>query len=301
MEAKVYDLIIIGGGPAGLTAAVYALHKRIETLLISEDLGGKVNYHLKLKGFEGHEVISGADVVEKFKRQLEYLQFAHRVDRVTQIEPNNRHFAVLTRSGKRYEARSIVIATGATPQRPDVPGEARLIGRGLSYSAISHAQLFIEKVAAVYGSGGRALRSVAELATVTEHVHLLLPEPGDIDSALGKKLRAYPNVTVYENAELLEIRGTEYVESLIARKESATEEIPVDGLFIELGLIPDAQFASDLGITDSQGRIVVDCKCATSRAGVFAAGDVTDVFVEQVLICVGEGAKAALSAYEYLL
>jgi thioredoxin reductase len=296
-----YDLIIVGGGPAGLTAAVYALHKRLETLLISADLGGKVNYHLQLKGLEGHEVISGAEVVEKFKRQLEYLEFARRIDRVTKIQPCNPHFAVLTQSGKRYEARSIVIATGATPQRLDVPGEARLIGRGLSYSAISHAQLFIEKTAAVYGSSGRALRAVAELASVAEHVHLLLPEAGDLDSGLGGKLRAHPKVTVYEHAELREIRGAEYVESLIVRSNSAAEEISVDGLFVELGLIPDTQFAIDLDITDSQGRIVVDSKCATSHPGVFAAGDVTDGFVEQVLICIGEGAKAALSAYEYLL
>ena len=296
-----YDLIIIGGGPAGLTATVYALHKRLETLLISADLGGKVNYHLQLKGFEGHEVISGVDVVEKFKRQLEYLQFAHRIDRVTKIEPCNRHFAVLTRSGKRYEARSIVIATGATPQRPDVPGEARLVGRGLSYSAISHAQLFIEKTAAVYGSGGRALRAAAELATIAEHVYLLLPESGNMDSTVGRQLSTHPNMTIYENAELLEIRGQEYVESLVVQREQATEEILVDGLFVELGLIPHSQFATDLGITDSQGRIVVNSKCATSCPGVFAAGDVTDVFVEQVLICIGEGAKAALSAYEYLL
>ncbi|MGR8952035.1 MAG: NAD(P)/FAD-dependent oxidoreductase [Gammaproteobacteria bacterium] len=296
-----YDLIIIGGGPAGLTAAVYALHKRIETLLISEDLGGKVNYHLQLKGLEGHEVISGAEVVEKFKRRLEYLQFAHRIDRVCKIEPLNPHFAVLTQSGHRYETRSIVIAAGATPQRLDVPGEARLVGRGLSYSAISHAQLFIEKTAAVYGSSGRALRAVAELASVADHVHLLLPEPGDMDSALGKKLRAHSRVTVHENAVLREIRGTEFVESLVVQSGPATEEIPVDGLFVELGLTPHAQFAADLAITDSQGRIVVDSKCATSHPGVFAAGDVTDVFVEQVLICIGEGAKAALSAYEYLL
>ncbi|MGR8935822.1 MAG: NAD(P)/FAD-dependent oxidoreductase [Gammaproteobacteria bacterium] len=296
-----YDLIIVGGGPAGLTAAVYALHKRLETLLVSADLGGKVNYRLRLKGFEGHEVISGAEVVEKFKRQLEYLQFAHRINRVIKIEAGQRYFAVLTQSGERYEARSIVIATGASPQRPDVPGEARLIGRGLSYSAISHAQLFIEKVAAVYGSSGRALRAAAELASVAERVHWLLPESGDIDSALGRKLRAHPKVRCYENAELLEICGTDYVESLRVRSGSATETIPVDGLFVALGLIPDAQFAADLGITDGSGRIVVDSRCATAHAGIFAAGDVTDVFVEQVLICIGEGAKAALSAYEYLL
>jgi len=296
-----YDLIIIGGGPAGLTAAVYALYKRIETLLISEDLGGKVSYHLKLKGFEGHEIITGADVVEKFKRQLEYLRFAHRIDRIAKVEPVNGNFAVLTQSGERLEARAIVVATGATPQRIDVPGERRLIGRGLSYSAVSHAQLFIEREAVLFGSGARALRAAAELANVARHVHLLLPDRGEMESPLGKKLRASSNLTVYENAELREIRGEQFVESIVFQSQGVAREIAVDGLFIELGLIPNSQLVADLGVTDNQGRIVVDCKCATSHPGLFAAGDVTDVFIEQVLICIGEGAKAVLNAYEYLL
>lgn len=296
-----YDLIIIGGGPAGLTAAAYALNKRIETLLISEDLGGKVNYRLQLKGFEGHEIISGVEVVEKFKHQLEYLHFARQIDRATKIVPVNRHYAVLTQSGKRYEARAVVIATGATPQRFDVLGEKRLIGRGLSYSAVSHAPLCIEKEAALIGSSGRALRAAAELAEVSKRVHLILPERGEMDSPLGRKLRANPRVAVYENFELREIRGDEYVESIIVRGKGETKEIPVDGLFIELGLVSNSQLVADLVLTNGNGKIVVDSKCATSRPGLFAAGDVTDIFVEQVLVSIGEGAKAALSAYEYLL
>jgi alkyl hydroperoxide reductase subunit F len=296
-----YDLIIIGGGPAGLTAAAYAINKRLETLVISEDLGGKINYRLSLQGFEGHEVITGADVVEKFKRQLEYLNFAHQIDRVTKIISNNRHFTVLTQGEKRYEARALVIATGAAPQRVDIPGEKRLIGRGLSYSSISHAPIFIDKEAALIGSGGRALRSAAELAQVAKRVHLILPDRGEMDSLLGEKLRADPKVTLYENYELREVRGDQHVESIIVRGQGETKEIPVEGLFVELGLVPNSQLAADLVLTNASGRIVVDSRCATSRPGIFAAGDVTDVFVEQVLISIGEGAKAALSAYEYLL
>ncbi len=296
-----YDLIIIGGGPAGLTAAAYAISKRIETLVISEDLGGKTNYHLSLKGFEGHEIITGADVVDKFKRQLEYLNFAHQVDRATAIAPVEKHFSVRTQSDKRYEARALVIATGATPQRIDVPGEKRLIGRGLSYSSVSHAPLFIDKEAALIGSSGRALRSAAELADVAKRVHLVLPERGELDTPMGQKLRANPKVKLYENHELREVRGDQFVESIVVRGQGDTKEIPVDGLFVELGLIPNSQLATDLVLTNASGKIVVDSKCATSRPGIFAAGDVTDVFVEQVLISIGEGAKAALSAYEYLL
>jgi thioredoxin reductase len=296
-----YDLIIIGGGPAGLTAAVYALHKRIETLLISEDLGGKISYHLELKGFEGHEIVTGADVAAKFKRQLEYLPFACRIGRAVAIEPCPVGFSVLTQGGGRLETRAAIVATGASPQRANVPGEGRLAGRGLSYSAVSHAQLFIEKVAAVFGSGGRALRAAAELAHVAKAVHLVLPGGAEMEPPLGLKLRALPNVTLYEDAGLCEIRGADFVESIVLRAQGMTKEISVDGLFIELGLIPNSEPAAGLGVTGSGGRIVVDHTCATSCAGLFAAGDVTNVFAEQVLICIGEGAKAALSAYEYLL
>lgn len=296
-----YDLIIIGGGPAGLTAAAYAISKRVETLVISEDLGGKINHRINLKGFEGHEIITGADIVEKFRRQLEYLNFAHQIDRANKIVADDHHFTVITQSDKRYDTRTIVIATGAAPQRIDVPGEKRLIGRGLSYSSVSHAPLFIDKEAALVGNGGRALRSAAELAEVAKHVHLILPERGEINSRLGQKLRANRKVTIYENYELREVRGDQFVESVIVRGHGETKEIPVEGLFVELGLVPNSQLAADLVLTNASGKIVVDSKCATSRPGIFAAGDVTDVFVEQVLISIGEGAKASLSAYEYLL
>ncbi len=296
-----YDLIIVGGGPAGLTAAAYAINKRIETLVISEDLGGKINYRLSLKGVQGYEVITGADVVEKFKRQLEYLHFAHQTDRAVKIMSVDHHFAVLTQGDKRYEARAVIIATGANPQRLEAPGEKKLIGRGLSYSAISHAPIFIDKEAAVVGSNARALRNAAELAAVAKRVHLILPQKGEIDSALGQKLRSNPKVVLYENYELREVRGEEYVEGVVVRGQGQTKEIPVDGLFVELGLVPNSQLATDLVLTNASGKIVIDSKCATSRPGIFAAGDVTDVFVEQVLISIGEGAKAALSAYEYLL
>ena len=295
-----YDLIILGGGPAGLTAAVYALHKRIETLVISEDLGGKTAYRMQLKGLEGHEIISGLEVVEKFKRQLEYLQFAHKADRATKIVAKGDGFTVMAQGGT-YEARAVVVATGARPKRLDAPGEKRLMGRGLSYSAVSHAQVLIEKNAALYGSSERALHSAAELAEVAKSVHVILPDKGASELTLGRKLRANPKVKFYDEAVLKEVRGDEFVESIVVEQKGAPQEIKVDGLFIEMGLVPNSELVADLGIADADGRIMVTNKCATKKAGVFAAGDVTDVYIEQVLIAIGEGAKASLSAYDYLL
>jgi NADH-dependent peroxiredoxin subunit F len=303
-----HDLIIIGGGPAGLTAAAYALHKRINTLLISERLGGKTNYRFRVKGYEGHELITGQEIVDKFQRQLEYLDFAHRVDRVTHIFPTSPNFVVQTQSGEQFETRAVIIATGAFPRMLKVPGEERLISRGVSYSALSHAQLFLDKETALVGSTPRAMRAAAELAWVCKKVHMILPERGEIDSPLGKKVRDSSNVLLYENARVMEIRGDDYVSGIVVQTPGGAKEIPIDGLFIEIGLDRSSNFATDLGlevndITKSlnAGRIVVDTKNATSRAGVFAAGDVSDVFGEQVLIAIAEGAKAGLGAYEYLL
>lgn len=291
-----YDLIIIGGGPAGLTAAVYAINKRLETLVISQDLGGQTAYGFSAKGYEGHEVIRGGEVVEKFKRQLEYLNFAHQIDRVTKVVPENKYFAVLTQSNQRCETKAVIVATGAQPKRLEVPGEKKLIGKGLSYSAISHAQLFIEREPAIVGSNLRALQAAAEMAQIAKQVHLILPEQGESESAFGKKVLANPKIKVY-NESLKEVRGDQFVESIVVGDKT----IPVDGLFIEVGVTPGSKLVADLGITDANGRIVVNNRCATSKPGVFAAGDVTDVFIEQVLVAIGEGAKAALSAYEYLL
>lgn len=290
------DLIIVGGGPAGLTAAVYALNKRLNVLMITEDLGGKTAYGLQVKGYEGHEVIRGSEVVEKFKRQVEYMTSIRQIDRVTHVVPEEGHYAVFTQSAQKLDTRAVIIATGALPKHLNVPGERQLIGKGLSYSAISHAQLFIDREPAIVGSNMRALHAAAEMANIAKQVHLILPEDGEIDSPFGKRLQANPKVKIYRSA-LKEIRGTDYVESIVVGEQT----IPVDGLFIEIGLLPSSKCVADLGVTDVYGRIVVNNRCETSRPGLFAAGDVTNVFIEQVLVAVGEGAKAALCAYEYLL
>jgi thioredoxin reductase len=290
------DLIIVGGGPAGLTATVYALNKRLDVLLITEDLGGKTAYGLDIKGYEGHEVIRGSEVVEKFKRQVDYLTSVRQIDRVTHIVPEGGNFAVFTASNKKLDARAVIVATGAFPKRLNVTGERQLIGKGLSYSAISHAPLFIEREPAIVGSNMRALHAAAELANIAKQVHLVLPEDGEIDSPFGKRLQANPKVKIYRDA-LKEIGGTEYVENIVVGEQT----IPVDGVFIEVGVIPNSRCVAELGVTDVYDRIVVNNRCETSRPGLFAAGDVTNVFIEQVLVAIGEGAKAALCAYEYLL
>ncbi|MBE2235550.1 MAG: NAD(P)/FAD-dependent oxidoreductase [Anaerolinea sp.] len=302
-----YDLIIIGGGPAGLTATVYAIHKRLETLLITEDLGGKANYRMHIRGLEGYEAINGEEVVRKFQSQMEYLDFARLMDKAVAVEGLQTRaglevFQVTTESGASLVARALIVATGARPQMLNIPGERRLLGLGISYSAISHAPLFWGKDTAVVGNDALAMRAAAELATLANRVYLVAAEALPPHSPWLDKLASFDNVTILEGYTVVDVAGAPYLEAMIvAAPGGGQQEIAIKGLFVELGLIPNTGLVQELVALDPMGRIVVNCRGETSRPGIYAAGDVTNSYAEQVLIAVGDGAKTALSAYEYLL
>jgi alkyl hydroperoxide reductase subunit F len=300
---KEYDLLIIGGGPAGLTAAAYAIRKRIETMLISEDLGGKTNYTFSIPGVETHLVIDGEELVGKFKSQMQYLDFAHYLDQVTQLERTSNGFVARTKGGKTFRGKAAIIAIGVMPRRLNVPGEKEFLGRGVSYSAVSHAPLFIDMEVAVVGDGPSALHAAAELAQIARKVNVIGVPSKYVDSELGKSLSRTGKVEFFSNYEVEEIRGKMTVEHiLIKSKTDKTEkEISVSGVFVELGYIPNKELFSGLVKTTAEGRIMISENNQTSAPGLFAAGDVTDVNAQQVVIAIGEGANAALSAYNYLL
>jgi alkyl hydroperoxide reductase subunit F len=297
-----YDLIIVGGGPAGLTAMVYAIRKRLNALLVSKDLGGKTMWRLELPWVEEYQVIKGLEIVNKFKSELEYLSFARHMEAVEKVEKRGDAFCVTTKGGGELDAKAVIIATGTKQKRMGVPGEKEFLMRGLCYSALSYAPLFIDRKTAVVGDGDLALRSAAELATVAKQVTLVGISKEALHSDLGQKLSKTEHVSVLEGYEVLEVKGERFAERLVVKSpKGEVKELEAEGTFIELGLVPNSQMVEGLVQLDAQGRICVDCFCRTSVPGIFAAGDVTDIFAEQVLISVGEGAKAALSAYEYLL
>lgn len=308
-----YDLIIIGGGPAGLTAAVYAIRKRLNVLLISKDLGGKTNYHLSLPWTQeyGEEsnIIRGIEVVNKFRNELEYLEFARHMEAVEVVKPIQDGFMVLTRNGGELLAKAIIVATGTRQALLNVPGEKEYMMKGLCYSALSYAPLFIDRTVIVVGEGDLALRSTAELATIAQKVFLVCEceDPACLDTALGRKLQAASNVQVLQGFEVLEVLGSKVGQGEFARGLSLRNpngqllNLESDGIFIEKALHANTRMVEGLVEMDDFKRIVVDHANRTSRPGIFAAGDAATGFAEQVLIAVGEGASAALSAYEYLL
>ena len=296
-----YDLIILGGGPAGLTATVYAIRKRLNVLLITRDLGGKTNYRLQLPFVEKHLVITGEEVVNRFSNEIDYLKFSRVFDKVVKVEKIKGGYKVSTREGKQHEAKALIVATGALGRQLGVPGEKEYMMRGLCYSAVSYAPLFIERETVVIGDTMLALRATAELASIAQKVTLIAPTHGELGSSMGQKVLAAENVEVLEGYKVEAVLGDEYARRLVIAKDGDSREIEADAFFVELELEPQSEIVAHLVERDELDRIVIDCANRTSDEGIFAAGDVTNVIAEQVLIAVGEGAKAALTAYEYLL
>ena len=297
-----YDLIIIGGGPAGLTAAIYAIRKRLEVLLIAQDLGGKTNFRLQLPDIDHHLVISGEEVVNRFVSEIDYLDFVRVMDKVEAVETIAGGYRVYSQDGKvPYDAKTLIVATGTQPQLLNVPGEREYFMRGLCFSAISYAPLFIERTAIVVGDRHLALLATLELATIAKHVTLVAPSHGNLDTAIGKRLQGMSNVTILEGYQPQAVRGDNHARSLAVAKDRDTRELAADGIFVELGLNPNSEIVAHLVELDPDGHIKIDLCNRTSAPGLFAAGDVTNVYAEQVLIAIGEGAKAALAAHEYLL
>ncbi len=295
-----YDLIVIGGGPAGITAAAVALNQRMETLIVAERWGGQTTYRMQLEEMEGRESITGEALVDEFRRQLDYLDFVRHFDRVVHLEPVNGNFRVETARGSRFESRTVILATGAKPERLNVPGEERLAGRGLSYSAPAHAGLFLGKDVAVVGQGRRAQWAVADLARKAHRVYVLAREPL-ADTPLARRLRQMDNVEILEGVTIREVLGERFVEGIaLTMPDGSSRELAVKGVFIKLARTPNSELVCEWVNCDQEGHIIVDVHCATSWPGLFAAGDVTLVS-EQVLVRIGEGAKAAISAYHYLL
>lgn len=196
----------------------------------------------------------------------------------------------------------IILATGARQVRMNVPGEKEFTMRGLCYSALSYAPLFIDKSVVVIGDEDLALRSATELATVARSVTMICASDKLLDAPLGHKLQQAGNVRILKDCEIVEIQGDEYARKLILKDQKGDlRTLEADGMFVEKALVPNTAMVKELVKLDAQGRVIVDHACRTNVPGLFAAGDVTNNFAEQVLIAVGEGAKAALSAYEYLL
>ena len=296
-----HDLIVLGGGPTGLAATMYGIKKRLDVLLIAPNLLGKARYRAQFPFAERYQAITGWDTADRFASEVGYLDFARADDETERVEAIDGGYAVYTHSGQRHDATAIIVATGASGRRLNVPGEHEFSGRALAYSTILYAHLCLDRQVTVIGGGARALRGAAELIKVVRHVHLVAPGEIDRSLPLADRLLQAKNATILEGYDVVEVFGDRFARGVVLSRDEERKKLEADATFVELQLVPDSELVAHLVDRDENGHIKVDCANRTSRPGIFAAGAVTDVVTELVMIAIGEGAQAALSAHTYLL
>jgi len=301
----VYDLIIIGAGPAGISAGIYAARSGIKTLLLTEDFGGQMTEKaVPIENYPGFKKISGQDLISRFMDHLKQFDVEIKQEGVKTVEKKENRFLVFSENDIQYEAHSLIIATGAKHKKLNVKGEDEFVGKGLSYCVTCDGPLFQDKAVAVIGGGNSGFEAALALSDFASKISIL--EYGKnvaADKVNQEKVEKIEKIEVITNAALNEIKGKDFVEGLVYkdRISKETKEITVDGVFVEIGVYPVSAFLKDLVQLNDRNEVVVDAKTTkTSIPGLFCPGDVSDILYKQIVIACGEGAKAALSAYQYL-
>lgn len=298
--ARKFDIVVIGAGPAGLTAGMYCARQGFATVVVGGEIGGQAGWAGKIENYLGWQAITGPELVTAFREHVaafdvECLE-GHLVNAL--VARDDEGFDVYTREGGALAARAVIIATGKAPNRLSVPGETELIGRGVSYCATCDAAFFVDSDVAVVGPGEAAADAALQLARLGARPTVLSERELKIPGPLRAALSAERSITLRAGAKVVRIEGEDAVTGVTVRDLSTKveETLPVKGVFIETGAIAAADFTAGLVETNERGEIVVDRRCATSLPGVYAAGDVTDGLGKQVIIAAGEGARAAVAA-----
>lgn len=299
----VYEALIIGGGPAAMTAAVYLMRKGINTALVTDNFGGQVVETSGIENYMGYRYIEGAELALKFREQLQKFRIAVKEKtRVLKIM-NDTPFSVMLSDETIVKAQTIIIASGKTWKKLDIPGEKEFTGRGVAYCTICDAPLFRDRNVVVVGGGNSGVESAIDLAKIASHVTVVQNLSHlTADRTLIDAMMNYTNISIIPESIVTGVSGRDKVESVSIRslEDSGERDIPADGVFIAVGLVPNSAFAAGVVTCNRAGEIEIDSRCATSVRGIFAAGDVTTVPFKQIIIAAGEGAKAALSAHDYL-
>ncbi|MDO8805285.1 MAG: FAD-dependent oxidoreductase [Elusimicrobiota bacterium] len=303
-ERHVYELAIVGGGPAAMSAAIYAERKGLDVALIAKKMGGQITYTAGIENYLGLPKMSGVEMTEAFRGHMERHPVAEAVgSRVTKIEKSGMEFVLFTEEGKQFKALAVVYCAGKEYRRLDVPGEERFMGKGIAFCATCDAPLYKGKRVAVVGGGNSAFTSARDLLGFASEIHLVHRRPDfRADAALVQEVRSAPNVTFHTPMEVQEYLGADRLTGLRLESPDGKEklDLAVDGVFLEIGLTPNSAPLKNFIQLNPVGEVPVDRAQNTAEKGLFAAGDVTDTEEKQISIAVGQGALAALSAYKYL-
>ena len=294
------DLIIIGAGPAGITAAVYAARKNMSILVITKDIGGQAALSGDIENYTGYQFITGPELSIKFEEHMRrYNVKVKENEEVVKIDKEGNRFVVTSNKGL-YQAKTIIIASGKRSKELNVPGEKEFKNKGLTYCATCDGPLFAQKEVAVIGGGNSSLDAALQLMNIAKKVYIVNINPQLIgDGIMLEKVRSSDKVTVINNSQVTAVLGDKMVNGLKIKREGKEETLAVEGVFVEIGLIPNSGFAKILDKNEF-GEIKVNSHNQTNIPGFFAAGDVTDVPEKQIVIACGEGSKACLSAFKYL-
>ncbi|MBC8015008.1 MAG: FAD-dependent oxidoreductase [Sporomusaceae bacterium] len=298
-----HDLIIIGGGPAGLTSAVYAARKKMDTLLLTKELGGQLMWTKEIENYMGYQFISGPELMGKFEEQVKRFAVKTQYEEVIEVAvQGDGTFIVKTEDGE-YQSKTVILAPGKRSRLLGVPGETEFAGRGVSYCATCDGPLFADKIVAVVGGGDSAVQAAIELSHVSPTVYLVTRSDYRACPIILDKMQLAGNIIELKGYVSEGIYGNDVVEKLTIRHTESREiqDLAVQGVFIEIGLQPNSEFLAGLVSINDYNEIIIDCRTRTNIPGLFAAGDVTNGPDKQIVIAAGEGAKAALMAFEYLL
>ncbi|MBI2980260.1 MAG: FAD-dependent oxidoreductase [Chloroflexi bacterium] len=298
-----YDLLIIGGGPAGLAASVYAARKRLNVLLVSGDIGGQVNRTLGIENYLGYQFIEGPELIAKFQSQMSQYPIEQKIgQQISRLERIENGFEAISEAGDKYQARVVILATGKRPRQLNVPGEAEFAGKGVTYCAICDGPVFAGQKVAVVGGGNSALEAALDMVKIAEHVDLVSLTPLTGDAILVEKLNEPKNISIFTQYQTEKIEGNEFVKGIVIKelKSGRSKRLEVGGVFIEIGLVPNSEPVKGLVELNQWGEVPINRSCETTVPGLYAAGDVTDVPEKQIVVAAGEGAKAVLQAHRYL-
>ena len=305
MREGIYDLLVIGGGPAGISASIYAARKKMDFLLVTEAVGGQVLTSGEIENFLGYSEIDGVQLVEKMMEHMGHFGIEPLLDRVVEVKKNGEGFVSRTMSGKEFISKSLLLCTGSEHRKLNVPGEREYTGRGVSYCYTCDAPFFKDARVLVVGGGNAGFEAAEQLVNYAREIYIAeITDTLRADEILREKVLSSPKVKLLLRHAVKEIRGDGSKATAVLLEdlsESKVYELPIDGVFVEIGLVPRTELARQLGLLlNERGEVIIDCNNRTSERGVYAAGDCTNIFAKQIITAAGEGAKALLSLYHDL-
>lgn len=305
-ENNIYDVVIIGGSAAGLTAAIYSSRKKLKTLVITKNVGGQNLLTETIENYPGFLSISGPELSKKMREQVERYEVPIKTDMaVEKIEKEGDEFVISIKDGENIRTKTIIVATGKLPRRLNIPGEKEFENKGVSFCSTCDAPLFGDKVVAVIGGGNAGLDAALDLTKYATKVFVVVYKATMKGDELTQELlKKTGKVEFVMRAETKEIVGSNFVEKIIYTDAATNtdKELAVQGVFVNIGQLPATEFLKDFIDLDEYGHVKINHQTnETTTPGIFAAGDVSDSLYKQAVIAAGEGAKAALSAYHYLV